>query len=51
LSKEQQDKFTELKGKEFDVSQIRPAGRRGDRGEGGGRRRRTGANSSEKKSE
>ncbi len=52
LSKEQQDKFTELKGKEFDVSQLRPAGRRGDRGEGGGRRRRAGSEgSSEKKSE
>ncbi|MGE3317116.1 MAG: hypothetical protein AB7O26_18520 [Planctomycetaceae bacterium] len=52
LSKEQQDKFTELKGKEFDVAQLRPAGRRGDRGDGGGRRRRAGAEgSSEKKSE
>jgi Spy/CpxP family protein refolding chaperone len=35
LTKEQQDKLTALKGKEFDVSQLRGRG-----GQGGGRRER-----------
>lgn len=45
LSKEQQDKFTELKGKEFDVAQLRGGrgGRGGDRPEGARRRRASGS--------
>jgi len=59
LSREQQDKFEQLKGKPFDVAQLRGGGfgRRGDRsgGERGGRPRRgrpqSESDSSEKKAE
>jgi len=36
LSKEQQEKFTNLKGKEFDLASLRPQGGRGGFGGGGG---------------
>lgn len=51
LSKEQQDKFTELKGKPFDVAQL--GGGRGGRGGAGGegRRRRGGEEKTEEKTE
>lgn len=53
LSKEQQDKFTELKGKPFDVAQLGGGGRGGRGGgeRGEGRRRRGGEEKSEQKSE